>query len=110
MVEGREGKFCRYPSAGWTPLTVCLTWQGAQRVAEWLVRGARPGGATSDAGEFWYGATAKLLAPILLAAACSGGTMAQVVQWVDAQDDEHVRWALEQNREEDALDAFEAEH
>ena len=34
--------------------------------------------------------------------------MAQVVQWVDAQDDEHVRWALEQNREEEALDAFEA--
>ncbi len=96
------------PSAGWTPLTVCLTWQGAQRVAEWLVRGARPGGATSDAGEFWYGATSKLLAPILLAAACSGGTMAQVVHWVDAQDDEHVRWALEQNREEEALDAFEA--
>ena len=83
---------------------------GAQRVAEWLVRGAWPGGATSDAGEFWYGATAKLLAPILLAAACSGGTVAQVVQWVDAEDDERVRWALEQNDEEAALDAFEAEH
>ena len=33
------------PSAGWTPLMECLTWQGAQRVAEWLVRAARPGGS-----------------------------------------------------------------
>lgn len=97
-----------FPSAGWTPLTECLTWQGAQRVAEWLVRGARPGGATSDAAEFWYGATAKLLAPILLAAACSGGTMVQVVQWVDVQEDERVRWALERNDEQEALSAFEA--
>ena len=28
--------------AGWTPLMECLTWQGAQRVADWLVRAARP--------------------------------------------------------------------
>ena len=97
-----------FPSAGWTPLMECLTWQGAQRVAEWLVRGARPGGGTSDGAEFWYGATAKLLAPILLGAACSGGTMAQVVQWVDLQEDESVRWALEQNDEQEALNAFEA--
>lgn len=96
------------PAAGWTPLRECLTWQGAQRVAEWLVRGARPGGGASDASEFWFGATAKLLAPILLAAGCSGGTMIQVVRWVDAQEDEMVRWALEQNDEQEALSAFEA--
>jgi type IV secretion system protein VirD4 len=96
------------PGAGWTPLMECLTWQGAQRVADWLVRAARPGSATSDAADFWYGATSKALAPILLAAACSGGTMAQVVQWVDGQEDEPVRFALEANSEEDALTAFEA--
>ena len=96
------------PSAGWTPLMECLTWQGSQRVAEWLVRGARPGGSTSDAAEFWYGATAKLLAPILLAAACSGGSMAQVVDWVDTQEDARVTNALELNNEREALSAFEA--
>ena len=96
------------PSVGWTPLIESLDWQGAQRVAEWLVRAARAGGGTSDAAEFWYGATAKLLAPILLAAACSGGTMAQVVQWVDSQEDERVRFALEQNDEEEAINGFEA--
>ena len=86
----------------------CLTWQGAQRVAEWLVRGARPGGSTSDAAEFWYGATAKLLAPILLAAACSGGTMAQVVGGSMSQEDDRVTDALELNDEQEALSAFEA--
>jgi type IV secretion system protein VirD4 len=85
-----------------------LNWQGAQRVADWLVRAARPSSATSDAADFWYGATSKALAPILLAAACSGGTMAQVVQWVDGQEDEPVRFALEANGEEEAVTAFEA--
>jgi type IV secretion system protein VirD4 len=95
-------------SAGWTPLMQSLDWQGAQRVAEWLVRGARTSGAGSEAADFWYGATAKLLAPILLAAACSGGSMAQVVAWVDAQEDGAVTRALEANDEEEALNAFEA--
>ena len=96
------------PGAGWTPLMESLNWQGAQRVADWLVRAARPSSATSDAADFWYGATSKALAPILLAAACSGGTMAQVVQWVDGQEDEPVRFALEANGEEEAVNAFEA--
>ena len=93
---------------GLDTLMECLTWQGAQRVADWLVRAARPSSATSDAADFWYGATTKALAPILLAAACSGGTMAQVVQWVDGQEDEPVRFALEANGEEEAVTAFEA--
>ncbi|MGH6886613.1 MAG: type IV secretory system conjugative DNA transfer family protein, partial [Geminicoccales bacterium] len=97
------------PGAGWTPLVQCLSWQGAQRTADWLVRAARPGNTANEAAaDFWYGATAKVLAPILLAAACSGGTMAQVVQWVDGQEDEPVRFALEANGEEEAVTAFEA--
>ena len=96
------------PSSGWTPLMESLDWQGAQRVAEWLVRGARTSGGSGEAADFWYGATAKLLAPILLAAACSGGTMAQVVAWVDSQESGHVTNALEANNEEEALNAFEA--
>jgi type IV secretion system protein VirD4 len=96
------------PSVGWTPLIESLSWQGAQRVAEWLVRAARPSRAGGEAAEFWYAATAKLLAPILLAAACSGGSMAQVVAWVDAQECGRVERALEENGEEEALNAFEA--
>jgi type IV secretion system protein VirD4 len=96
------------PAAGWTPLMECLTWQGAQRVADWLVRAARPASAGIEGAAFWYAATAKILAPILLASACSGGTMAQVVQWLDGQEDEPVRFALEANGEEEAVIAFEA--
>ena len=95
------------PRDGWTPLIEGLTWQGAQRVAEWVVRSARTSGST-DAADFWYGATAKLLAPILLAAACSGGSMAQVVAWVDSQETGRVERALEENSEEEAISAFEA--
>src|SRR5262249_5861439 len=54
------------------------------------------------------GATAKLLAPILLAAACSGGSMAQVVAWIDSQESGSVERALEANNEEEAANAFEA--
>jgi type IV secretion system protein VirD4 len=96
------------PSVGWTPLIEGLTWQGAQRVAEWLVRGARTSASASEAADFWYGATAKLLAPILLAAACSGRSMAQVVAWIDSQESGRVERALEENDEEEALNAFEA--
>jgi type IV secretion system protein VirD4 len=96
------------PTAGWTPLMESLTWQGAQRVAEWLVRAARTSASSGEAADFWYAATAKLLAPILLAAACSGGSMVQVVSWVDSQEEGAVTRALEENDEEEALNAFEA--
>jgi type IV secretion system protein VirD4 len=96
------------PAAGWTPLMECLTWQGAQRVADWLVRAARPANSGIEGAAFWYAAAAKILAPILLAAACSGGTMAQVVQWLDGQEDEPVQLALEANGQEEAITAFDA--
>jgi len=94
--------------AGWTPLMECLTWQGAQRVADWLVRTARPANSGVEGAAFWYAAAAKVLAPILLAAACSGGTMAQVIEWLDSQDPEPVQHALEENNEEAAVTAYDA--
>jgi type IV secretion system protein VirD4 len=98
----------RLPTAGWTPLMECLTWQGAQRVADWLVRTARPAASGIEGAAFWYAAAAKILAPTLLAAACSGGTMAQVVRWLDSQATEPVQLALEANAQEEALAAFDA--
>jgi len=96
------------PAAGWTPLMECLTWQGAQRTADWLVRAARPAAAGIESADFWYGAAAKILAPILLAAACSGGTMNEVIGWLDMQETALVRLALGANDELDALTAVEA--
>ena len=96
------------PGAGWTPLMECLTWQGAQRTADWLVRAARPAAAGIESADFWYGAAAKILAPILLAAACSGGTMNEVIGWLDMQETALVRLALGANDELEALTAVEA--
>jgi type IV secretion system protein VirD4 len=97
-----------HPGARWTPLTRCLTWQGAQQVADWLVRAARPSGRTLADADFWSSAAAILLAPILLSAACSGGTMWEVVSWVDMQETDKVRFALEANDELEALTALDA--
>ena len=96
------------PSSGWSPLTGCEDWQGAQRTAAWLCAAAQPGRSGLADADFWYAAAGKLLAPVLRAAAASGGSMADVVRWVDLQEQDAVRDALEQADEQDALVAAEA--
>lgn len=96
------------PGSGWTPLSGCASWQGAQRAAAWLCAAARSRhGSLADA-DFWYAAAAKLLAPILFAAAASTRTMAEVVRWVDTQEREEVQQALLDTGVEEALIAAEA--
>ena len=97
----------RFHGAGWTPLSGCGTWQGAQRTATWLAAAAHRSGGLESA-EFWYAAAAKLLAPLLFAAAISERTMADVVRWVDAQAQEDVFEALEESDETAAVTAFQA--
>ena len=96
------------PSAGWTPLARCETWVGAQRTADWLVGGARRGHAGIDNADFWYAAAAKLLAPVLLAATHSDGTMSEVVRWVDTRNVDEVQAGLVRAGEPAADDAFQA--
>jgi type IV secretion system protein VirD4 len=64
-------------------------------------------GALAD-GDFWYATAAKLLAPLLLAAATSGGTMRDVVRWVDTQEVDEVFDALTASGEQLALQAMRA--
>jgi type IV secretion system protein VirD4 len=96
------------PSANWTPLAGCCTWQGAQRTASWLVSAARRGTAGMENAQFWYAAAEKLLAPLLFAAAHSEQTMADVVRWIDTQEEEQVTWGLELAGEPAATAAFSA--
>lgn len=97
------------PGDGWSPLTGATTWQGAQRTAASLCASARPGGSSLADADFWYAAAAKLLAPVLLAAATvPEGSMADVVRWIDTQEVDEVRDALEQAGVEDALLAAQA--
>jgi len=97
------------PSAGWSPLQAAGDWQGALRMAAWLASTARAGerGGLQDS-DFWYAVAQKLLAPLLFAAARTGATMADVMRWVDLQDEEEPLQALHQTREIDALQAFAA--
>ena len=97
------------PSAGWSPLHTSGDWQGALRMAAWLASTARAGerGGLQDS-DFWYAVAQKLLAPLLYAAARSGATMADVMRWVDLQDEEEPLRALQHANELDPIQAFAA--
>jgi type IV secretion system protein VirD4 len=91
----------------WSPLTACGQWREATRAAAELCEAARGEGTTSD-GEFWYATAAKLLAPLFVAAALDGRTMADVVRWVDRQEVGEVAGILERTAGQEVLDAAQA--
>jgi type IV secretion system protein VirD4 len=93
--------------AGWSPLTLCMTWSGAQRAATWLVDATPARRGMADAA-FWYAAAAKQLAPLLLAAARAGMTMAEVVRWTNTADFAEPGHLLEAAAEYEAATALAA--
>jgi type IV secretion system protein VirD4 len=93
--------------AAWSPLRLARTWAGARRVAANLTEVTR-GPSTSADGEFWYATAAKLLAPLLFAAARSGRSMTDVVRWVDTQEVLEILEVLEGAGEPAALHAAQA--
>ena len=95
-------------SASWTPLRSSRTWQGAQRTAAWLCAAARHGRAGLEDADFWYASAAKLLAPLLFAAATSQRPMEQVITWLDAQEEADVLAMLDLTEVPAAVAAFEA--
>jgi type IV secretion system protein VirD4 len=68
-------------SSAWTPIQGCENWNRALMTAEWLGDAANEG-HTSEAGHFWRGEAATLLAPLLYAAALSGADMPQALPWL----------------------------
>lgn len=94
--------------SGWSPLAGARTWVGAKRVAAGLCATARTSGGGLTDGDFWYSAAAKLLAPLLYAAASSGRTMSDVVRWVDEQEVPVVEAVLEELDVAEALQAARA--
>lgn len=95
-----------------TPLSGCGEWRGAMRVAHWLASSARSGGAGGlEDADFWYAAAEKLMAPLLFAAATSGGEMADVIRWLNdgAEAEQEVTERLTGAADsEDALSAWRA--
>jgi len=95
------------PPTAWSPLRGAASWAGARRVAADLTEVARGPGTTPD-GEFWYATAAKLLAPLLFAAAHGGRSMADVVRWVDTQEVAEVAALLDSAGVPAAIDAVRA--
>lgn len=87
------GRTTGLPASAWSPLHAARTWAGARRVAADLTEVARSPATTGD-GDFWFSTAAKLLAPLLFAAANGGRSMADVVRWVDTQEVGEVAEAL----------------
>jgi type IV secretion system protein VirD4 len=95
-------------SDGWSPLGSCGSWYGAQRMASWLCAAASGESNGLADANFWNQAAAKLLAPLLFAASTSGATMADVVRWIDTQEEAEVDRALAAAGVEEALAAAQA--
>lgn len=91
------------PTDSWSPVPSSVTWVGARRAAASLIASARVTGLSE--GEFWYATAAKLIAPLLFAAARGGRTMADVVAWVDTQEVAEVADLLDAAGDRDAIRA-----
>ena len=76
-----------HPTArtGWSPVSACESWTGAQKMAGWLVE-STPGRRGMADAAFWYTTAGKQLAPLLLAAARGGYTMGDIARWTDSQE------------------------
>lgn len=71
-------------SAAWTPLDGCDSWAYALRQGLWLADAV--GDADHHAARFWNGEAARLLSPLLHAAALGPGAMEDLIRWLDGQD------------------------
>ena len=78
------------PSSGWSPLPAARSWPGARRVASSMTDVGKTSVGTMSDGDFWYATATKMLAPLLFAAASGDLQMADVVRWVDTQEESEV--------------------
>ncbi|MGE3795259.1 MAG: type IV secretory system conjugative DNA transfer family protein [Dehalococcoidia bacterium] len=102
-AAGLEGK----ELVGWDPVRACADWAAARRIAHHLT--SAHGASGGRDAEFWLQMAAKLLAPLLLAAAGrEGGSMRDVVAWVDSGEQRAVNDLLLDLGEQDAHAAFGA--
>jgi type IV secretory pathway TraG/TraD family ATPase VirD4 len=95
-----------FETAAWTPLRACAQWEEAQRMAEALTSAVGDTGLAES--RFWDAMAAKMLEPMLHAAALEDLTMRDVVRWVDRREKNIVTNILESHGAKDALQSFQA--
>ncbi|MFK4069004.1 type IV secretory system conjugative DNA transfer family protein [Streptomyces sp. NPDC029674] len=81
---------------GWSPLDSIVVWDDAVRQAEALSTGTDFKDVTS--GDFWSSQARLLLTPLLFAAARTGGTMGDVLEWLGLSAAELVDVLVERRR------------
>jgi type IV secretion system protein VirD4 len=94
----------------WSPLAGCISWMGAVRTAHTMaavVKTTGTAGGLTD-GDFWYASAAKLLAPLLYAAAAHDLPIADVVRWLNTQEARQVTTLLDAAGVPQASEAFVA--
>jgi type IV secretion system protein VirD4 len=94
-------------NVAWSPLLAAATYPDAERTARWLTDAASDTRPTDNA-RFWENLGAKLLAPLLYAAAGTGRQMTDVARWVDRRAAAEPEAALLGLGDPDALDAWTA--
>ncbi|MDA8391303.1 MAG: type IV secretory system conjugative DNA transfer family protein [Actinomycetota bacterium] len=97
-----------YETADWCPLGGAHSWPAARRIAATMCQSARVGEGRLDEADFWYSLAAKLLAPLLLAAARGGLGMEDVARWVDTQEMGEAYELLRAAGSDEALQAAQA--
>lgn len=83
------------PSHTWSPLRCAVTWDGALEVAWRLAAAGELDQRGVEGGDFWAVAAEQRLAPLLYAAARSGGAIEQVVSWAYGQGARELDAALD---------------
>jgi hypothetical protein len=81
---------------GWSPLDSITLWDDAVRQADALSTGTDFKGVTN--GDFWSSQARLLLTPLLYAAARTGGTMGDVLDWLGMNAPELVDVLVERRR------------
>jgi len=77
-------------SATWSPLASSRTWPAARRSAAALTEVAKSSVGTMSDGDFWFATAAKMLGPLLFAAAFGGRDMGDAIRWVDTHEESEV--------------------
>ena len=95
-----------YDTARWSPLLSCVTYEAAERTASWLVQAA--GDPDNPHARYWEQLGARLLGPMLYAAAGTNRSMSDIARWVDRRAENDVTEILESLSDPDALDAWSA--
>ncbi len=92
----------------WSPIAAAHTWEGARRTAANLLGvGDHSAGRSADE-TFWKPASARFLAPLLLAAAHGQLTMADVLRWIAALEEDQPTELLKDSASPGALAGLEA--